>query len=32
VCFSAGTGYNMDAVVDALIEQIPRYRPAVRHA
>ena len=32
VCFSAGTGYNKDVVVNALIEQIPRYRPAVRHA
>lgn len=32
VCFSAETGYNMSAVVDAVVEQIPCYRPNVRRA
>jgi hypothetical protein len=32
VCFSAETGYNMKSVVDAVVEQIPRYRPNVRRA
>ena len=32
VCFSAETGYNMNAVVGAVVEQIPQYRPNVRCA
>lgn len=32
VCFSAESGYNVDAVVDAVIEQIPQSRPDVRCA
>lgn len=32
VCFSAESGYNVNAVVDAVIEQIPRKRPDVRRA
>lgn len=32
VCFSAETGYNISAVVDAVVDQIPRYRPSVRCA
>ena len=32
VCFSAETGYNMSAVVDAMVEQIPHYRPSARCA
>ena len=32
VCFSAETGYNISAVIDAMVDQIPRYRPSVRCA
>lgn len=32
VCFSAETGYNISAVVDAMVEQIPHYRPSARCA
>jgi predicted GTPase len=28
VCFSAETGYNVQAVIDALVSQIPRNRPS----
>lgn len=32
VCFSAETGYNISAVIDAMVDQIPHYRPSVRCA
>lgn len=32
VCFSAETGYNISAVLDSVVDLIPRYRPSVRCA
>ena len=32
VCFSAETGYNVQAVIDAVVAQIPCYRPLVNCA